>query len=192
MKVLHLVFHPDLSKSKVNRAWAEMAKAAKFTVKEMYQLYPDFKIDLEQEQSDLLAHDRIVFQFPFYWYSVPPLMKKWMDDVLAFGFAYGPPQSLKLAGKDFLPCVSVGGPTDAYVPGGYNNFSVPELLRPLQQSAFLCRMNYCTPFWMHGAVVADSKTIAEYGERMIAHINNPSLSDVWSAQKRIFKAMGIN
>jgi len=47
----------------------------------------------------LLEHDRIVLQFPMYWYSMPPLLKKWLDDVLTYNFAYGS-KGDKLKGKD--------------------------------------------------------------------------------------------
>lgn len=191
MKILFMVFHPNLKQSKVNAAWTNAARDAGFTVKDVYALYPDYKIDIAKEQVDLLSHDRIVFQFPFYWYSVPPLMKKWLDDVLTFGFAYGPEHLLKLSGKDFVLSLSVGGPMDSYVPGGYNNFSVGEFLRPLQQTAFLCRMTYCTPFWMHGAVVATKEQAVEFGQKMVRHMRDPYISDIWSVQKRIFRSMGV-
>ena len=191
MKILHLTFHPNLSQSKVNAAWHQMAQKAKITVRDMYSLYPDFKIDVEKEQAELLKYDRIVLQFPFYWYSCPPLLKKWLDDVLTFGFAYGPEGTLKLAGKELVICTSVGGPADSYVPGGYNNFTVPGFLRPFQQTAFLCRMIYCTPYWIHGAVIADDEKVRDSGEKMIQHIKDPAIADVWSVQKRIFRKMGI-
>ena len=192
MKVLYLVFHPDLTKSKVNSTWTQAARESGFTVKDMYSLYPNFKFDVEREQRDLLEHDRIVLQFPFYWYSSPALLKQWLDDVLTFGFAYGPKEMLKLAGKDLVLSVSVGGPQDSYVPGGYNNFTVPELLRPFQQTAFLCRLNYCTPFWMHSSVIATPEIAKDYGKKMVQHLTDPSISDIWSVQKRIFKSMGIS
>lgn len=191
MKILYMVFHPDLKRSKVNAAWTAAAREAGLAVKDMYSLYPDYKIDVAKEQADLLAYDRIVFQFPFYWYSTPPLMKKWLDDVLTFGFAYGPEHLLKLKDKDFVLSVTVGGPVDSYIPGGYNNFSIGEFLRPLQQTAFLCRMNYCTPFWMHGSVIATAEQAKDFAQKMVQHISDPLISDVWSVQKRIFKSMGV-
>ncbi len=51
-------------------------------------MHADFAIDVKNEQSMLKAHHRIVIQFPLYWYSVPPLLKKWQDDVLTPGFSY--------------------------------------------------------------------------------------------------------
>ena len=77
MKILINLFHPHLERSKVNSAWAKrLAREANVTVRKIYELYPTGKIDVAAEQAALLAHDRLVFQHPFYWYSVPPLMKQ--------------------------------------------------------------------------------------------------------------------
>jgi glutathione-regulated potassium-efflux system ancillary protein KefG len=85
MKVLVNVFHPNLKQSKVNRRWVEeLEQHNDITVNVEYSQYLDWKIDVEREKKLLLAHDRIVFQHPFYWYSTPPLMKKWLDDVFTY------------------------------------------------------------------------------------------------------------
>ena len=74
------VFHARLEQSAVNRRWAErLARAPGVTVRHLDALYPDRRIDVAAEQAVLMAHDRIVFQHPFYWYSTPPLMKQWLD-----------------------------------------------------------------------------------------------------------------
>jgi glutathione-regulated potassium-efflux system ancillary protein KefG len=65
----------------------------------LYDAYPDWTIDVEFEQQQLKQHDLIVLQFPLQWYSVPPLLKKWMDDVLTYGFAFGA-SGTALKGKD--------------------------------------------------------------------------------------------
>ena len=74
MNTLVLVFHPHLHDgSRINRTLAETAAAApSVTVRDEYALYPDFRIDAEAEQETLLAADRVVWQFPMYWYSSPP------------------------------------------------------------------------------------------------------------------------
>ena len=41
------------------------------TLKDLYAEYPDFHIDVDREQADLLAHDVLVFLHPLYWYSTP-------------------------------------------------------------------------------------------------------------------------
>ena len=68
MKILHLVFHPNLKTSRVNRIWKEqLENSGKITTsRDVYKEYPDFKINVAQEQELLLQHDRIIIQFPLY------------------------------------------------------------------------------------------------------------------------------
>ena len=90
MKTLVLVFHPHLEKSQVNRKLMDAAnETGDVTVVDEYAAYPDFKINVEHEQELIETHDRIVLQFPFYWYSSPALLKQWEDDVIKAGWAYG-------------------------------------------------------------------------------------------------------
>lgn len=177
MKILHLVFHPDLASSRVNRAWRErIVESGKVaTSRDMYADYPDFRIDVEKEQELLLEHDRIVMQFPMYWYATPPLLKKWLDDVLTYGFAYGR-TGTKLHGKDLMTLVSVGGQAKYY--SGFDKFAtVHELLRPFQMTAALCGMNYAMPVWMYRADSASEATIREHGEKWVEVIDDPRQSD---------------
>ena len=59
MKIMHLVFHPDLAQSRVNRTWKkQLVKSGKVTTsRDMYSEYPDFNIDVEKEQKLLMAND---------------------------------------------------------------------------------------------------------------------------------------
>ena len=176
MKILHLVFHPDLKTSRVNRTWrAQLIDSGKVhTSRDMYSIYPDFNIDVEEEQKLLLEHDRIVFQFPLYWYATPPLLKKWLDDVLTYGFAYGSAGD-KLKGKDMQLIISAGGQQKYY--SGFDMFAtIYELMRPFQLTAKLTQMNYSMPVWMYRADVAPESTIMEYGSKWVAMIDDPSRS----------------
>lgn len=69
MKITIFLFHPDLKESSVNQA---LTKDITTEVRNIYELYPDENINIKAEQDALLRSDRIVFQFPMYWYSVPP------------------------------------------------------------------------------------------------------------------------
>src|SRR5690625_7830283 len=90
MKTLVLVFHPNLSESRGNlRLVEEIKKHPNATVHNVYEAYSDEKIDIQKEQQLVEEHDRIVLQFPFYWYSAPPLLKKWLEEVITYGWAYG-------------------------------------------------------------------------------------------------------
>lgn len=58
MKILVNLFHPHLDSSRVNRAWAQrLAAQPDITVRDIYALYPEGRIDIAAEQQALLAHD---------------------------------------------------------------------------------------------------------------------------------------
>jgi glutathione-regulated potassium-efflux system ancillary protein KefG len=149
---LVLLSHPALQRSRVNAALFAAARArADVTAHDLYRHYPDFLIDVEAEQKKLLAHRLIVLQFPFYWYSTPSLLKEWCDAVLLHGFAFGQGGD-QLHGKTLLVAASTGGEPDAYHAQGYNRFTMPELLRPLEATAHLCGLVWAEPFITHDAI----------------------------------------
>ena len=82
--------HPYPHHSRAGRALLEGMRDLPFVVvRPLYELYPDFAIDVEAEQDLLARAHTVVWQHPIYWYSVPPLLKLWFDKVLAHGLAYG-------------------------------------------------------------------------------------------------------
>jgi glutathione-regulated potassium-efflux system ancillary protein KefG len=157
MKLLTLFAHPRFSASIAQRKLVDATRnIPNVTFHDLYAAYPDFMIDRAHEQQLLLAHDLIVFQHPFYWYSAPAIIKEWQDIVLDFGWAYGPGGD-KLHGKFMMSAITAGGPLDAYHPKGRNRFSVEELLAPFNQTAYLCGMAWLTPFVKH-----ESRRLAEH------------------------------
>lgn len=150
-QVLVLFAHPNLYKSRVNGAMLRaIQRMENVVINDLYETYPDFHIDVAREQDLLLKADTVVLHHPIYWYSCPPLMKQWLDDVLEVGFAYGPGGD-KLRGKTLQLAVSAGGPDYAYAREGYHFYTIEELLRPFEQTARLCSMNFARPFVAHGA-----------------------------------------
>src|SRR5258708_2220267 len=136
-RVLVLFAHPAFQKSRINRHLAAAARAVDgITFHDLYEAYPDFQLDVAHEQELLLAHDVIVFQHPFYWYSCPALLKEWLDLVLEYNFAYGP-HGTRLHGKTLLSALTTGGPEHAYARDGHNHFTIRELLAPFEQTALL-------------------------------------------------------
>ena len=145
-RLLVLYAHPSQERSEVNRHLAAAARAhGAVTLVDLYAEYPDYRIDIDREQQRLLDHDVVVFLCPLYWYSTPAILKEWQDLVLEHGFAYGS-EGKALLDKYFLCAVTAGGAADAYQRGGYNHYSLRELLRPLEQTATLCSMHYLPPF----------------------------------------------
>ncbi len=175
MKTLVIVAHPNLGKSRINRSFAdEIGKQENVTLHKLYEVYPDEKINVEQEQQLLLDHGRIVLQFPFYWYSSPSLLKKWMDEVLTFGWAYGP-EGTKLQGKQLLIAISTGGPDFAYQAGGYNQFTISELLRPFQATSNLIGTKYIVPFTTQGVHYLSEEDLAQSTTKYVEYVLNEKL-----------------
>ena len=89
MSTLILVFHPHLKDgSRVNaRLLAELAAQGEddIIVRDEYAEYPNFSVNADKEHELLEAADRVILQFPFYWYSSPALLKEWEDEVITAG-----------------------------------------------------------------------------------------------------------
>jgi glutathione-regulated potassium-efflux system ancillary protein KefG len=149
-RVLVLFAHPRLEKSRTNRILlSHIPRSEAVTFRDLYELYPDFNVNIAAEQSMLVAHDVIVFHHPMYWYSAPPLVKQWIDLVLGFGWAYGP-GGTALQGKTAFHVITTGGPEAAYQLEGFHGSTLAEFLRPLQRTMTLCGMTWLAPFAVHG------------------------------------------
>ena len=115
-KTLVIVVHPTLSTSTINKAWSEAA-CGHATLHFLYDAYPNgASFDIAAEQALIEAHDRIVFQFPLYWYAAPYLLKKWLDEVITYGWAYGEGGD-KMEGKELAVAVSCGGKKEEFLTG---------------------------------------------------------------------------
>lgn len=132
--------------SRINRALLEAATGCECVqVHDLYATYPEQMIDVSHEQALVFQHDVLVFQHPLHWYSCPALLKSWLDMVLSYGWAHGD-VSTQLAGKSWVHAISTGGADSVYQRRGYHHFTLAELLRPFEQSARLCNMQYLQPF----------------------------------------------
>lgn len=146
MNALVVFAHPRLEASVVQRRLLDGIRGLeRTTIHDLYYSYPDFHIDIEAEKARILQHDLIVLQHPFYWYSVPAIIKEWLDLVLQFNWAYGPLGDA-LHGKFLMNVLSTGGDEHAYGADGRNRFPVESFLAPLNQTAHLCGMGWLKPF----------------------------------------------
>lgn len=149
-KILVLFAHPTLRRSRVNAALrAAVEGLPGITVHDLYAHYPDFLIDVTREQELCLAHDVIILQHPFYWYSTPAIAKEWLDLVLEHGWAYGH-TGRALEGKIFFQVLTAGGDARAYSQEGSNRHTIRELTLPLRATAELCHMRWLPPYAVLG------------------------------------------
>ncbi|TDD90745.1 NAD(P)H-dependent oxidoreductase [Actinomadura rubrisoli] len=164
-RTLVVLVHPDLGASRVNAALAAGVRdLSNVTVHDLYAACPDLHIDVAREKRLLEEHDRVVLQFPFYWYSAPPLLKKWLDEVLERGWAYGPGGEA-LHGKRLQLVTAVGGQEELYRPDGLNRFPVRDLLSPFDATANLTGMRYEEPFVIHGSAYLDERELEQQVRR---------------------------
>ena len=150
MKTLIISGHPDLSTSVANQTILEELEKAlpDAEIRKLDQLYPDAVIDVEAEQKALLEADLIVWQFPFWWYSLPWLMKKWLDEVFLHGFSHG--STAKLGGKKLLVSFTTGAPAEAYTGGEGSLGDIQKMVEIFQATAILCGLDYQGALYVHG------------------------------------------
>ncbi|MGL4684914.1 MAG: NAD(P)H-dependent oxidoreductase [Hafnia alvei] len=97
--------------------------------------------DIALEQSKLLWADTVIFQFPLWWFSMPAIMKGWVERVYAYGFAYGVGEHNDshwgdrygegtLAGKRAMLMVTAGGWQPHYSARGING-PIDDILFPI-------------------------------------------------------------
>jgi glutathione-regulated potassium-efflux system ancillary protein KefG len=171
LRTLLVFAHPAIERARANWAMALAARQVEgVTFHDLYEVYPDFAIDVPEEQQRLLDHDVVVLQFPLSWFSGPALLKEWLDLVWLHGFAYG--DGFKLEGKTLVCAVSAGDSAQAYKSSGPNRFTLEEFLRPLQQTAELCRMRWEPPFSLHCSGYLDAPALTREGERYKAHLRD--------------------
>jgi len=161
-RVLILFAHPRFEKSRVNRALLSALPASnEITLHDLYELYPDYNIDVEAEKELLLAHAVLIWHHPFYMYSAPAILKQWLDLVLEYGWAHG-------AGGDFLKdktafnVITTGGTRETYRSDGFNHFTIREFLCPFEQTARLCKMIYLPPFAVQGTYRLTDEELARH------------------------------
>uniref|UniRef100_A0A8C3JUZ9 Ribosyldihydronicotinamide dehydrogenase [quinone] n=1 Tax=Calidris pygmaea TaxID=425635 RepID=A0A8C3JUZ9_9CHAR len=97
--------------------------------------------DLIEEQNKVQEADLLIFQFPLYWFSMPAIMKGWMDRVLVQGFAFEFPNcydSGLLKNKLALFSFTTGGSEEMYAKGGISG-DIRYLLWPMQHGI----MHFC-------------------------------------------------
>lgn len=165
MRVLVQFFHPALEKSRVQVHLAEAArKVAQVEFRDLYELYPDFDVDVRREQRVMERAELVIFQHPLYWYSGPALMKQWLDLVLEHGWAYGS-EGRSLRGKHVLHVISSGGSQEAYGPNGMNRHPLSAFLLPLAQTAALCGMEWVPPYCITGTHRLQAGQIQQAAQR---------------------------
>jgi len=119
-------------------------------VRSLYEMYPDFDIDAAAERKAMEEASAIVFLHPLYWYTVPALLKHWIDTVPIRGWAYGE-GGAALRDKACLWAVTTGGDEQAYSAAGRHGHPMATFTPVMEQTAKFCGMEWQEPFIVHAA-----------------------------------------
>lgn len=124
--------------------------------------------DIRAEQEKLLWADTVLLHFPLWWFSMPAILKGWVDRVFTCGFAYGAGGTAiprygdgVLAGRRAMLVVAIGGREPAYSERGING-PLDDLLFPIHHGIlYYPGMDVLEPFVVHGAIGVDDERFAE-------------------------------
>jgi NAD(P)H dehydrogenase (quinone) len=89
--------------------------------------------DIAGEIEKVKKADLIVFSFPLYWFSVPAILKGWIDRVLISGVCYGGLRFYDnggLKGKQAMLAFTLGGREHMFGPGAIHG-ELDVMLRPV-------------------------------------------------------------
>jgi len=92
-------------------------------------LAPDILGEIEK----LLWCDLLILNFPIFWFSVPAILKGWIDRVLISGLTYGGKRFYDrggLAGRKAMVTVTLGGRPHMFGDGAIHG-PLEDMLRPL-------------------------------------------------------------
>ncbi len=193
-QILVLAAHPQLEHSRVNRALMRAALAAASSLalpglqlRDLYSLYPDYLVDVAAEREALAAAELVIWLHPLHWYGMPPLLRLWLDEVLGFGWAYGP-GGRALVGKDVWLVTSTGGAQQAYHPSGHNRYFFDAFLPPYEQTVELCGMRFLPPLVLHGAHRVSEAELAAHVqvfiERLASYPAWPEMAELDACEVR--------
>lgn len=151
-KTLVIITHSSLTTSTINKRWVEELKKHpdEYLIHDLHSMYPDEKIDVKKEQQLLAAHDKIIFQFPFYWFNCPPFFKKWLDEVLTEGWAYGSGSGYQLAGKKIALGITAGINKEDYTASGRYKYTLQQLTAPFEITFEYIKADYKSFFAFYG------------------------------------------
>ena len=130
--------------------------------------------DLKAEMKKFEEADLVIFNFPLWWFSLPAILKGWVDRVFAMGFAYGAGKGVyengAFPGKKAMLSFTTGGPQVAYGKTGKNG-DLETILFHIHHGMFrFVGMDVLEPFiaWSPARATDEErkKYLDDYSERL--------------------------
>ena len=189
MNTLVLYAHPDYQNSFANKIildeFSKINNEAQ--ILNIAKEYPDGKIDVEAEQKRLLDADILVLEFPFWWYSAPSLMHRYIEQVFTHGFAYGS-EGNALQGMKLILSFTAGGDREAYTKAGYQHYEIEDFMPQFIAMANLTGMELAGTIVSYGMTIFDpddndhiaevEKEAKDHGQRLADMVKKCELKTI--------------
>jgi NAD(P)H dehydrogenase (quinone) len=138
--------------------------------------------DIEREQGKLEWADAVILQFPLWWFSMPAIMKGWVERVYAYGLAYGVGEHSdtrwgerygegRFAGKRAMLVVTTGGWESHYSARGING-PIDDVLFPIQHGVlYYPGFDVLPPFVVYRTSRVDAAKYAELSDALAQRLD---------------------
>jgi len=129
--------------------------------------------DVKIEQAKVTAADLVLFHFPVWWFSMPAILKGWVDRVFSRGFAYSTGRKYEsghFKGKRAMICLTTGTASTLYEANGIDG-DLHHVLWPIHNGILgYTGFTVLPPFaaWMPARVSSEERTryLKTYAERL--------------------------
>lgn len=140
-KTLVVFAHPYLEYSNSNVELINFyVRHQHYTLRDLYEDYPDFHIAAFRERKRLKNYDRFIFQFPIIWFGMPPLLRLWIDEVFDRNWLNDDEEN-PLEGKEVYIVVTTGGKERSFSREGTYHYTIEELISGLIVSLKVFKAN---------------------------------------------------
>lgn len=161
----------DMNPSIVNKLLLDqLDKSENIYIHDLISEYPNETIDIEREQTLLSNHESIMMAGPMYWYSMPAIAKKWIDEVLLYGWAYGS-EGNALQNKDFYLVITAASNREEFSSNDLG-YTLEQLLSPYILTAEYCKMNFHPILFFGGINNAFKNKDSKYIEDQISSFSS--------------------
>ncbi len=181
-------WHPDLGPGdfvgeRANASYLDLSREQEHAF--AHKSYSD---DVMAEQAKVAAADVVLFHFPVWWFSMPAILKGWVDRVFSRGFAYSTGRKYEsghFKGKRAMLCLTTGTASTLYESNGIDG-DLHHVLWPIHNGILAYTgFTVLPPFaaWMPARVTDDERNsyLTAYRDRLIGfETTTPLYFHPWS------------
>jgi len=113
-------------------------------------LTSNYQREIQDQQRRLKEADLVIFQFPLWWYSIPAILKGWVERVLGNGFAYDDEHVFEnglLKGKRAMLSLTTGATNEELIADSQYTGSIEQMLKPFIGGVLkFCGIDWVTTF----------------------------------------------